>query len=100
MIAPAAPHHLASLVELLARLGSPPRRGGWTSPNSEQRLPKRRTEMVGAKVLLRSAVRHALGALKNGLALIGFAAVCAGALVALDGDAFRRALPLLSLDAL
>ena len=56
--------------------------------------------MVGAKVLLRSAVRHALGALKNGLALIGFAAVCAGALVALDGDAFRRALPLLSVDAL
>jgi soluble lytic murein transglycosylase-like protein len=55
--------------------------------------------MVGARVL-RTAARRTLAALRNGLALIGFAAVCAGALIALDGDAFRRALPLLSGDAL
>jgi soluble lytic murein transglycosylase-like protein len=52
--------------------------------------------MAGARVL-RNAAR-VLAALRNGLAFIGFAAVCAGALVGLDGDAFHRALPLLSAD--
>ncbi len=55
--------------------------------------------MVGARVL-RNAARHSVAALRNGLALIGFAAVCAGTLIGLDGDAFRRALPLLSADTL
>jgi soluble lytic murein transglycosylase-like protein len=55
--------------------------------------------MVGARVL-RNAARRTLAVLKNGFALVGFAAVCAGTLIALDGDAFRRALPLLSTDVL
>ncbi len=53
--------------------------------------------MNGATVLQRVA-RHSLATLHTGLALIGLAAVCAGLLVALDGDAFRRALPLLTAD--
>jgi soluble lytic murein transglycosylase-like protein len=43
--------------------------------------------------------RHILATLKTGLALIGFAAVCGGLLVALDGDDVRRALPLLAAEA-
>lgn len=54
--------------------------------------------MAGARVL-RTTARRILVALRNGLAFIGFVAVCAGSLVASDGDAFRRALPLLSADA-
>jgi soluble lytic murein transglycosylase-like protein len=54
--------------------------------------------MVGTRVLQKVA-RRTVVALKNGLALIGFAVVCAGTLVALDDDALRRALPLLSGDA-
>lgn len=54
--------------------------------------------MAGARVL-RNAARRVVATLRNGLALIGFAAVCAGTLITLDGDAFRRALPLLSADA-
>ncbi len=55
--------------------------------------------MVGARVLI-NAARYTLAALRNGLALIGFAAVCAGMLIAQDEGALRRALPLLSTDAL
>lgn len=55
--------------------------------------------MVGAR-FVQNAARRTVAILKNGLALIGFAAVCAGTLVALDGDSFRRALPLLSAGAL
>jgi soluble lytic murein transglycosylase-like protein len=54
--------------------------------------------MNGARVLQRVA-RRSLATLHTGLALIGFAAVCGGLLVALDGDAFSRALPLLSADS-
>lgn len=54
--------------------------------------------MVGARIL-RNVAHWVLATLRNGLALVGFAAVCAGALVALDGDAFRRALPLLSAES-
>jgi soluble lytic murein transglycosylase-like protein len=54
--------------------------------------------MNGSRVLQRVA-RRSLATLHTGLALIGLAAVCAGLLVALDGDAFRRALPLLTADA-
>ena len=55
--------------------------------------------MHGARVL-RSAARETLGVLKTGLAVIGLATTCGGMLVALDGDAFRRALPLFWADAL
>jgi soluble lytic murein transglycosylase-like protein len=55
--------------------------------------------MNGARVL-QSAARRILATLQAGLALIGFAAVCGGMLVALDGDAFRRALPLFTTEAL
>jgi len=54
--------------------------------------------MVGARVL-QDAARRFLAALRNGFAFIGFAAVCGATLIALDADAFRRALPLLSADA-
>jgi soluble lytic murein transglycosylase-like protein len=54
--------------------------------------------MAGTRVL-RNTARRILVALRNGFAVIGFVAVCAGSLVALDGDAFQRALPLLSADA-
>ena len=47
--------------------------------------------MIGARVL-GNAARGVLAALRNGFALVGLVAVCAGALVALDGDAYRRAL--------
>ncbi len=53
--------------------------------------------MNGARVLQHVA-RRSLATLHTGLALIGLAAVCAGLLVALDGDAIRRALPLLTAD--
>jgi soluble lytic murein transglycosylase-like protein len=55
--------------------------------------------MAGPRVLKNTAHRI-LAALRNGLALVGFAAVCAGMLIGLDGDAFKRALPILSADAL
>lgn len=48
--------------------------------------------MHGARVL-RSAARRTLDVLKNGLAVIGLAAICGAMLVALDADAVRRALP-------
>lgn len=54
--------------------------------------------MAGARVLQNAARRFA-AALRNGLALIGLAAVCAAALITLDGDVFGRPLPLLSSDA-
>jgi soluble lytic murein transglycosylase-like protein len=55
--------------------------------------------MDGARVL-QSATRRFLATLQTGLALIGFAAVCGGLLIALDGDAVRRALPLLTAESL
>ncbi len=54
--------------------------------------------MNGARDVV-SVGRHILATLKTGLALIGFAAVCGGLLVALDGDNVRRALPLLAAEA-
>jgi soluble lytic murein transglycosylase-like protein len=83
MIAAAAPHHLARFVELLAR---------FDAPNSEQRLPPRRTAMAGARVV-KNAARHTAVLVKNTLALIGLVAVGAAMLIPLDGDSFRRALP-------
>jgi soluble lytic murein transglycosylase-like protein len=55
--------------------------------------------MNGATVLQRAASGIA-ATVTNGLACIGLAAVCAGALAALDGDAVRRALPLLGAESL
>lgn len=54
--------------------------------------------MNGARDLKR-AIRHVAATLKTGLALLGFAAVCGGILAALDGDAVRHALPLVSAEA-
>jgi soluble lytic murein transglycosylase-like protein len=54
--------------------------------------------MNGARDLKR-AIGHALATLKTGLALVGFAAVCTGILVALDGDDLRRALPAAAAEA-
>ena len=54
--------------------------------------------MNGARDLKR-AIRHVAATLKTGLALVGFAAVCAGILAALDGDAVRHGLPLVSAEA-
>lgn len=48
---------------------------------------------------LKNVTRRMLSALKTGFALIGLAAVCAGLLVAMDGDAFSYALPLFTTDA-
>ena len=55
--------------------------------------------MIGARVL-GNAARRVMAALRNGFALVGLVAVCAGALVTLDGDAYRRALPFLSAGSL
>ena len=55
--------------------------------------------MNGARDLKR-AVSHVVASLQVALALIGFATICAGVLIALDGDAFRRALPLVAADAM
>jgi soluble lytic murein transglycosylase-like protein len=55
--------------------------------------------MNGARVL-NSAARRILGTVEAGLALVGLAAVCGGMLIALDGDALRRALPLVAEDRL
>lgn len=55
--------------------------------------------MNGSRVL-QSAVRRILATLQTGLALIGLAAICGGMLIALDGDVFRRALPLLTAGSL
>lgn len=54
--------------------------------------------MDGARVL-QSATRRIGASLKTGLAFIGLAAVCGGMLISFDGDAFRRALPMLAADA-
>jgi soluble lytic murein transglycosylase-like protein len=48
---------------------------------------------------LKNVTRRIVAALKTGFALVGFAGVCAGVLVAMDGDAFSRALPLLGAGA-
>ena len=48
--------------------------------------------MAGARVV-KNAARHTAEILKNRFALIGLAAVCGATLIALDGDAFGRALP-------
>lgn len=54
--------------------------------------------MNGARVL-QSAARSTIEGLKTALAFVGLAAICGGMLIALDGDVFRRTLPLLSPDA-
>ncbi len=54
--------------------------------------------MNGARVL-QSAARRTLEGLKTALAFVGLAAICGGMLIGLDGDALRRALPILSPDA-
>ena len=54
--------------------------------------------MNGARDLKR-ALRRMLAILKNGLALVGFAGVCGAILLAPDGDAVRRALPLVAAGA-